>query len=77
MSLLEEIGTRVVRIDMLKEAFYAVVERTNQQREGYYVLRQINELDIAAGKQGSAEATIKHLENMAVTIEAAIERFDR
>lgn len=77
IELLEEVARRQTTIDMLKDAFYSVAERTHQQVEAFYVLHQIDDLERALGKVPDPQKTLMGLDNIAATIADAICRFDR
>lgn len=72
-----DLAERVSRVEMQMDLLYSVVERTGQQVEGYYALRQVNDLMKQVGNFPRYEDALRHIDNVLATMQAAIDRLDR
>lgn len=76
-EIAQAIASAFDRMKMLETLLHEVVERTGQQREGYYSLRKLNDLAYAGSSNFTGfEDYLQHLNNLMATFETEIARIE-
>lgn len=76
-EIVQQIEAALIRIELLMAVLYSVIERNGAQAEGYYHLRQLNELIQTQRSASTYEELLQFLTNYAATVATKIELFDK